>query len=215
MAAEKDDGYIRWRCKSCGKRLKVKKEYEGGNVIQCPRCRATTNVPLANIESIAATTDMPETGMPGRLHIDPDKLRESLTGGDRSGGPGTEGSTASVRTVGWDPEAAYGRLEALDQLVYAVQKIDASAIGELQRLYRNTEMDPEERLQRTKEIARARLREVKDKVEERIQALRIEADRLDGRSERLTPPQRMRLRKVNASIEAMRRYGRYFLGVKP
>ena len=36
---QKDDGYIRFACPQCGKRLKIRDIYEGGAVIPCPGCR--------------------------------------------------------------------------------------------------------------------------------------------------------------------------------
>ena len=87
--AEKDDGYIRFRCRMCGKRLKVKDTIEGGNVMPCPRCGAAVTVPMGNLEAIAEGTAMPETGQPGRLNVDPELVRKRLAGEDEPTEEGT------------------------------------------------------------------------------------------------------------------------------
>jgi len=47
----KDDGYVRFRCKMCGKRLKVREDKTGGgHVIPCPRCGELVTVPLVALD---------------------------------------------------------------------------------------------------------------------------------------------------------------------
>ncbi|MHC4592964.1 MAG: FmdB family zinc ribbon protein [Planctomycetota bacterium] len=86
--SQKGDGYVRFRCRACGQRLKVRDTMEGGDVIPCPKCGASVNVPLANLEAIAKQADMEETGQPGRLNVDPELLMKRLRG---------EGEEASER----------------------------------------------------------------------------------------------------------------------
>ena len=104
-AREKDDGYIRWRCKACGQRLKVKKTYEGGDVMPCPRCGEIVNVPMGNIEAIAKGTEMAETGDPGRLNVDRELLMKRLRGDEKATGPGSVGrshwTSDRARGGGW------------------------------------------------------------------------------------------------------------------
>ena len=76
--AKKDVGHVRFRCKQCGQKLKIRKDREGGDVIQCPRCGASVNVPLVNLEAIAKGTDMAETGDPGRINVNPELLMRRL-----------------------------------------------------------------------------------------------------------------------------------------
>ena len=91
VAKEKDDGFIRWRCKGCGQRLKVKETHEGGDVMPCPRCGEIVNVPMGNIAEIAKGTEMAETGDPGRLNVDPELLMKRLRGDEKAEGPGSAG----------------------------------------------------------------------------------------------------------------------------
>ena len=50
------DGYIRFRCKNCFKRLKVKADIAGGDAIPCPFCGNTVVVPFGE----AAQADLEE-----------------------------------------------------------------------------------------------------------------------------------------------------------
>lgn len=216
MSAEKDDGYIRWRCKGCGQKLKVKESWEGGEVIQCPRCGAMVNVPIGNIEAIAAGTDMEETGEPGRLQLDPEKLMKTLRGEEKTepGSPGSAGSTPSVRSVQWDAESAYGRVEQLDQLASAVQRIDQSAKGDIQRAYRNKDLDAGDRAKAVKEAARGRLEEIRALVQDRLAGLRMNIQDMETREENLNRGQKTQLASLRRAVEAIKLYTRYVLRIK-
>jgi hypothetical protein len=207
--AAKNDGYIRWRCKSCGQKLKVKDTYEGGSVIQCPRCRATVNVPMGNIEAIAAGADIPETGTPGRLQIDPKKLKEALEGGKKSVGPGSAGSTPSVR---WDSQAAFARIEQLDHLVAAAAKIDQDVMGQFQRLFRSTDLSPERRRELAEDAARGRREELGRLVANRLTGIRFQLDPLEG-ARNLNRSELTTRERLQRAIEAIELYSRYVLGL--
>jgi predicted RNA-binding Zn-ribbon protein involved in translation (DUF1610 family) len=214
--AEKSDGYIRWRCKSCNQRLKVKDTFEGGNVIQCPRCGASVNVPMANIDAIAAGADMPETGQPGRIQLDREKLMRSLRGDQLTepGSPGTAGSSPSLREGAWSP-AAFGRLEQLDQLSAALSKIDQATMGDVQRLYRNADLGPAEREAQVRDTAEARRDEIGRLVRDRMAGLRLQLGHLEGSRENLTRSQLSDMQKLKLGLEAIELYTRYVLGVEP
>jgi DNA-directed RNA polymerase subunit RPC12/RpoP len=213
MAEKTEDGYIRWRCKSCGQKLKVKESYEGGNVINCPRCWATVTVPLSNIDAIAEGSELEETGEPGRIKIDRDKLMSVLEEREeRAREPGSAGSTPSVQSVSWDLEAAFGRVRELDQFVSTVRKIDQEVVGEIQRLYRNPDLQPETRYRRIREAARGRLEEIKDLLQHRLGALAVKLDRLEGRHQ--TKARDTDIQKTELAIEALKLYTRFVLGIK-
>lgn len=212
---EKSDGYIRWRCKSCNQRLKVKDTFEGGNVIQCPRCGANVNVPMANIEAIAADTNMPETGQPGRIQIDREKLMRALKGDDlkEPGTPGTSGSTPSVRNDAWTG-AGFSRIEQLGQLAASLVKIDDAAMGEVQRLYRNPDLGPHEREVQIKIAGDARRADIKRLVQNRLVGMRMQLSHLEGSRERLGPGERTDMEKLKLGVEALELYTRYILGIE-
>lgn len=213
--AAKNDGYIRWRCRACGQKLKVKESFEGGNVIQCPRCGANVNVPVGNIEAVAAGADMPETGQPGRIQLSREKLMRTLRGDDKEPGtPGSAGSTPSLRETSWDPTSAFGRLEQLDQLAASLVKIDQATMGEVQRLFRNRDLGSRERQAQVKNAADSRREEIKRLVQNRLAGLRMKLGGLEGSRERLMRSQLDELERIRLGIEALELYTRYILGIE-
>jgi len=212
--ATKGDGYIRWRCKSCNQRLKVKETYEGGNVIQCPRCGASVNVPMANIEAIAAGADMPETGQPGRIQLDREKLMRALKGDERQAGvPGSAGSTPSLKGDSWNPATAFGRLEQLAQLSASLAKIDQDTMGDVQRIYRNPRLTERQREAEVKSVAENRRREIKRLVENRLAGMRLELSQLEIKQQHLTRRQLTEMERLKRAVEALELYTRHVLGI--
>lgn len=212
--AEKSDGYIRFRCKRCNKRLKVRETYEGGNVIKCPSCGATVTVPLVNIEAIAESTDMEETGNPGQIQLDAERLIEQLKrkGGSEEG-PGSEGATPSLREGPWSPDEKFGRLEELDDLLSGVQRFHQETAGAVQRLYRDKKTKPGQRADFVRDAGEHHREKLKQFVEGRLETLRQKIVPLEDRHERLRADQLDYLEKLRRAREAIRFYARYVLGV--
>jgi hypothetical protein len=210
--AQKDDGYIRFHCKSCGKRLKVRETYEGGNVVPCPKCGAPVTVPLGNLEAIAEGTDMEETGMPGRLNVDPDLLRKRLSGeeDEQRQGPGSIGGPPSLKGGGWSPQAAFGRVRELDSLSAALTQIEQEAMGQLQRAFRNTELSDEEREQQAREAGRNRLQDIRELLSSRLSAIRQQIQTLKARGSG-SPGDRAELERLQRARRAVQLYARYIL----
>lgn len=211
---QKNDGYIRWRCKSCGQILKVKDTYDGGNVIRCPKCRQPVNVPMGNLEAIAEATDMEETGKPGQIQLDPHKLIEHLEGtGEKADGPGSRGSTPSLRDGPWSAQAVFGRIEELDQLGSAITRINQETMGEVQRLYRKEGLNSNQRARQIEESAKHRRRQLNDLLTLRIQEITRKITPLENRREKLNMAELKELDRLQRVVEALRFYGRYVLGV--
>jgi hypothetical protein len=207
VAEQKDDGYIRWRCKACGQKLKVRKSYEGGNVIKCPSCGQMTNVPIGNLEAVAESTDMEETGRPGQLQLDPKKLMERLQG------PGSQGSTPSLKEGPWSASAAFGRLVELDQLGTAIVKIEQETLGEIQRLYRNRELNASQRAEEVESAAAYRKDQLRELLKNRMRAVKDKISPMEARHENLSKAELTHLKKLRRALEAIRFYGRYVLEV--
>lgn len=213
--AKKDDGYVRFRCKGCGQRLKIRDSYEGGNVIQCPGCGATVNVPLANLEAIASGTEMAETGQPGRLNVDPDLLLRRLGGkGGESAEPGSVGGPPTLRQAPWSPRAAFGRVQALDQLGASLAKIDQELMGQIQPLYRQQDLSAKDREQQVKQAALLRRKEIRNLVANRLRALSEQARSLQANTERLSRAELDHLERLKLAQEAIGFYSRYVLGLE-
>ncbi len=214
MAAKSGDGYIRWRCKNCGQKLKVRDSYEGGDVIKCPKCGAMVNVPMANIAAIAEATELEETGNPGQIQLDVDKLLDRLEGRAGKGdGPGSAGSAPSLKQTPWSPGAAFARMEELDQLVSSVTKINQETAGEVQRLYRKSDLKPGQRAQQMEEIARYRKEQLLKVVKSRLMNVKDSIMPLEAGHESLTGQKLAELERLRRTQEAIRFYGRYVLAV--
>jgi len=213
--AEKDDGFVRWRCKACGQRLKVKKTWEGGDVMPCPKCGEMVNVPLSNLEAIAKGTEMAETGDPGRLRIDPELLRKRLgSEQEKAAGPGSVGGAPTIRREGWSAEAAFGRIQELDQLAAGVAKADQDVMGQIQRVYRSGDLSKEERHEQIKDAALQRRQEVQELVNNRLTALRQQINALEGQQQRLGRGELDHLARLKRAAEAITFYSHYVLGLK-
>ncbi len=214
-AEEKDDGYVRFYCDSCGKRLKIKNTYDGGHVVRCPSCGQQVNVPLANIQAVADATLMDETGKPGQLQLDPEKLMERLRGSDTErDGPGSPGSTPSLREGPWSAEKAFGRMEELDHLMEAVVRTEQEALGDLQRLYRKTDLNPSQRAQYVRDAGEHRRNRLKELVQNRIQAVKQEVRSMEPRHENLNKSELRHLKRLRKTLEAMRFYSRFVLRIE-
>ena len=212
--AEKDDGYLRFSCRMCGKRLKVKSTVEGGNVLPCPRCGASVTVPMGNLEAIAEGTAMDETGDPGRLNLDPELLMKRLRGEDeKRDGPGSVGGGPTLRESSWDPMAAFGRILELDQLGAALTKIDEDVMGQIQRLYRQKDQTLEDREQEIKVAGERRRDEIRQLVQNRIQNTRLQVRRLASMENRLERSELDNLQRLRRTVEAMELYARHVHGI--
>ncbi len=214
VAREKDDGYIRWRCKACGQRLKVKETHEGGDVMPCPRCGEIVNVPMANIAEIAKGTEMAETGDPGRLNVDPELLMKRLRGEEKAAGPGSVGGAPTLGREAWTSQTAFGRVEELDQLAAGLVRIDQESMGTVQRIYRSRELSTAERRDQIKAAGQQRRADVRELVEKRLTALRQQAASMQTKQERLNRSELDHLARLKRGAEAIELYARYVLGTE-
>jgi hypothetical protein len=208
---KKDDGYIRWRCKECGQRLKVREDREGGEVMPCPRCGALTNIPLANIDAIAQATDMEETGMPGRLNVDKEVLKKRLT---QQGGPAAAGGAPTLKQDKWSIQAAFGRITELDEILASLRKTDEDFMGQVQRMYRDPDLEPDSRKTEVKRAAQTRRQEVVGHFQTRMRAMDQRIRSMDGMKHRLGRDEMDELERLKRAFEAVRLVAGYGFGVK-
>jgi DNA-directed RNA polymerase subunit RPC12/RpoP len=213
--AQKDDGYLRFRCGSCGQRLKIPKTQEGGQVVPCPKCGADVNVPLANIEAIARGTDLPETGSPGRINVDPGLLMKRLRGEDqKAAGPGSVGGPPSLRQGKWSSETAFARIVELDQLGASLSKMDEELMGQIQRIYRDPEPDAERRVEGVRLAAERRREDIRRLLTDRLGSLRMQVRSMQAQRHRLMRSELGRLENMEKACEALEAYARFVLGVE-
>lgn len=123
----KDDGYIRIRCKECGKKLKAKKEY-AGRVFTCKGCKSINVLPLVDGD--------------GGEGID------MAVGSD-----GTRVDQSSQ--TGWCPGVrdARRRIRALDALTNSIIKCHTDTLERAQNVSGDPALSEE---QQEKELVRAR-----------------------------------------------------------
>lgn len=210
-----DDGYVRFRCGECGQKLKAKKTSEGGDVMPCPRCGATVTVPLMNLQSIAKGTDMAETGQPGRLNVDPELVLKRLRGeGEKAGGPGSVGGPPSLRQDVRGSLDAFGRVQELDQLAASLSKVDGNAMGQVQRIYRNRELNAAQREVQVQQVADRRRQDIRELLANRLAGMRMDVRSLDAQRQRLMRSDLDRLDRMKLACEALEFYARHVLGIQ-
>jgi hypothetical protein len=211
MADKKDDGYIRWRCKQCGQRLKVREDREGGEVMPCPRCGALTNIPLSNIDAIAQASEMEETGMPGRLNVNKDILKQRLT---EEGGAASVGGAPTLKQDKWSIQAAFGRITELDEILSSLRKSDEDFMGQIQRLYRDPDVEQDERRDDVKKAAEEHRREVVHAFQARMEAMDRRIRTMEGIKNRLGREEMDELARLKRAFEAVRLVAGYGFRVR-
>jgi hypothetical protein len=213
MRRAKDDGYIRWYCKSCNHRLKVKSASAGGNIIRCPFCSELTTVPVGNLEEVVESAQMEETGRPGHIQLDPEKLLSRLQGEREKGvGPGSAGSAPSLRTVPWSEDAAFAPIQELNDILPGIGRVEEETIGDLQRIYRNRKLNPSQRAEQVKEAAEMRARKLGELVTGRFKTVGREVSSMEARHRELSKAQLAELGRRRRVMESLQFYGRYVLG---
>jgi DNA-directed RNA polymerase subunit RPC12/RpoP len=211
MADKKNDGYIRWRCKECGQRLKVREDREGGEVMPCPRCGALTNVPLSNIDAIAQATEMEETGMPGRLNVNRDVLKQRLT---QEGGVDSMGGAPTLKQDKWSIQAAFGRITELDEILASLRKGEEDFMGQVQRLYRDPDVERDERREDVKKTAQDYRRELLEIFQGRMATMDNRIRSMEAMKHRLGREEMDELARLKRAFEAVRLVAGFGFGVK-
>jgi len=208
MVEQKDDGYIRFHCRMCGKRLKIKKELEGGGTVKCPRCGELVTVPFANLEAIAQAEGLSDdTARKNINRLDPDLLMRQLRGDENGGKKGNGAASAGTApTRKWTPELTYGTIEALDSLRARLNKIEDDTVGDIQRLLRMREKPRDEILSELDKIAQDRQKEVRDYCRGRLQDLKEKLRALEAHKGVLGPAAVQRLDKLQRSVDALELY---------
>lgn len=152
----RDDGYIRIRCKECGKKLKAKKEF-AGQMFTCRVCKAANVLPFAD-------EDAAEQG---------DSTPAQATGSD-----GTAlGPNAEAR---WTPQVnkRTTHIPEIDNLLNSMFKCYKDAFERVQNMLSDSEMSPEQQ--------EAALRKIKLDRDVAVRSLVIRGrDSIDGRLAKL------------------------------
>jgi DNA-directed RNA polymerase subunit RPC12/RpoP len=156
---QKDDGYIRFLCSSCGKRLKIKEHKAGGIVISCPRCRSSVVTPMsgADINAEESTSDAEEslteslnTQTPqAQFHLPSSRGR--IDAEVKSQLPGL-----SKHQGRWVADNVLPRVSDLDYMNTEIEKIETSILNKLQNIYRDENMNEVTRQEKTRQLAEQR-----------------------------------------------------------
>jgi len=190
--AKDDQDYVRFRCKACGKKLKVKLVDEGGQIISCPRCRSPVNVPLA--------------GLPADLS----------GGAPQHEGPGPKAGREGVEApvgVPWVPKVALRHLPDFDKFTAAVEKIDADKIEAVRRLVGEAVPSDEELDLEVRRIGKQQAEEMQGLVLRSAQAMKEKLRELEGPGRPLSTYESLRVRELKASLVLVQAYARHVLRV--
>ena len=213
---QKNDGYIRWRCPNCGKKLKMPADHEGGFVAQCPKCLATINVPMANLQALQDGADLEGTGVEEWLKVNPDLVMKRLRGEDEDEtavGRGGPVANWAEKAGTWSP-TAFSRVAELDQVSASIALIDDEIMGQVQRLYRMRDLSRAQREERAKEIAQMRRRKLRKLFRDKLEPMKRRARVLQQHEDSLGPRDLHELAELRRKFEAVLFYGRVILRVR-
>ena len=211
---KKDDGYIRFNCRMCGKRLKVRETFEGGDVLPCPKCGSPVSVPIGDLGAMAEAANMAETGAPGKLNVDPERLMAQLRGGDEDrDGPGSAGGPPTVGGAAWSGGTSFARITELDQLSAAIHKVNEDIMGQAQRIYRTADVSPEDREAQMREIGQLRRQDLLKLLKNQLEPMRDNVRRMEAQHQRLSREEWTELDKLKLACEALALYAEHVLGV--
>ena len=197
----KDSGdYVRFRCKACGKRLKVRAEHEGGDIIPCPRCHSPVTVPIANPAAILGEA---ASGRPAATIPEPGAETSPADPTVAASGPGR-----------WSPDATLGRLRELDSLRAMVARVDEATVETIQRMLRQPKLERDVILPEVRRIAWQREEAVRAAVSSHRNDVEAKIKEAEGRPGSLTQPAQKRLAMLKRSLAALNLYVRFVLGMR-
>ena len=203
MAKQEDDGYVRFHCRMCGKRLKISKEREGGGAVKCPRCGELVTIPFANLEAIAQAEGLKDdTDRKNISRLDPERLLRQLGDEERKSAE----AAAPAPSGRWAPELTYGSIEELDLLRARLNKIEDDAVADIQRLLRMREKPRKEVLTELERIAQDRQDQMREFCNERLRDLEEKLRDLEAHKGVLGPAAVQRLDKLQRSVDALHLY---------
>ena len=203
MIEQKDDGYIRFRCKACGKKLKIRTSYEGGNIVSCPRCLASITLPLANLEALVQKG--PEITPKAERKLDPKMLLSSLR--QETEAPAADSTAgAAERKKAWAPQAGRGTVEELENFREAVQRLDEEMSERLRKLLRQPNVSRQDVLLEARRIRRARAERIRRYAESRARELRPLLAELEAGQEKLSETARARRDQVRKALWTLEAY---------
>lgn len=219
MAEQKDDGYVRFHCRYCGKRLKVRKGQGGGDVISCPRCGEPVNVPVTNLDDIAGAEELLDGGGQGE-QLDPAQLLRQLKEEEDQMGEKQkqkqEEQTADTREEPrkWRPQRTMGRVDELDHLRNRLNQLEEDAVEDFQRLLQTTGMSREDKLKEIETIAAERRETIREHCRDRLEDLQEKRRKLKESQRTLDARGKQRLRQLDRTIQAVKLYLGRILGMK-
>jgi len=151
----KDDGYIRIRCKECGKKLKAKKSY-AGQMFTCKVCKTINVLPFVDGEGGAADGEAPPAIGSDGTPID------SVPGGK------------------WKPNFKTSglRIAALDDLGHALLRSQQDAFARAQSVLTSADLDADQQKMELYRIRRDRDVKEKELIERTRRQLRDAVTRL-------------------------------------
>jgi len=192
--------YVRFRCKACGKKLKVRAKHEGGDIIPCPRCHSPVTVPIANPAAILEET---ASGRPAAAIPEPD-----------AGTSPADPTAAAGGTARWSPDATLGRLRELDSLRAMVARVDERTVDKIQRMLRQPKLERDVILPEVRRIARQREEAIRAAVTSHRNDIEAKIREAEAHPGSLTQPAQKRLAMLKRSLAALNLYVRFVLGMR-
>ena len=214
MAKQKDDGYVRFRCKMCGSKLKVKKTSAGGNVVPCPSCGETVVVPFGDMSALAEARELTDDSDRKNVALDPDALVGYLEEADKAF-QAKEQPSEPPAGAAWRSKRAFTRVDELDNLRQKLNGIEDETVETLQRMLRQEDV-PEDQLSREVDnISSQRRQQIGQLLGQRRLDLTQKLEKLKAVSGRLKPLEQERIGELERALRVLDLYVSRVLGLKP
>jgi len=210
MSKQKDDGYVRFRCKACGQKLKIRKDREGGHVVPCPKCGEMVNVPLANIDALAQDPGLrDDTERKNIGGLNKAKLLSYLA--DDEVGREEERQAAAAA---WTGGQRLERIKALDELKGSLKRIHNDSIEKAQSLFRQQRLDDDTTVKEMQTIGAQQRQELMQNLIQTRDELKRKLELLESVSGGLEKSGKDRIVGLNRSIRGLTLYAKHVLGVE-
>jgi len=206
------DGYIRFRCKNCFKRLKVKADIAGGDAIPCPFCGNTVVVPFGE----AAQADLEEG--PGTAPEPPSRplpTGHRFGGGKKSKGGGRPlRMRAAAEGPGWRPLIAKReRIKDLDDLHKSLMRIMEESLAQSHAVLLDEKMKVEDRISKLQEIGKKRELSLKKKVIQYRENVRRRLKDMLADPQKMGPTGMKEISELKADAESVDLYTSFVLNM--
>ncbi|HOX40140.1 MAG TPA: hypothetical protein PL033_19320 [Candidatus Brocadiia bacterium] len=213
------DGYIRFRCKNCFKRLKIKAEVSGGDAIPCPFCGNTVVIPFGegaqaelgdelaphptggtsqNVMDVGGGTEQIGAPEPPRRPL-PSRGPIRKSGDDR-----TLKMRSTSSGLGWRPQLVKrDRIKDIDDLHKSMIHVMDENLAQAHSVLLDERIPMEEKLAKLQNIGKQRETNLRKKIIQYRDQLRDRLRRMMSDPRKMGPSGMREITELKSDIEAV------------